>query len=41
MDVVETLRDVSPQTPCVLFTDARPGDVDTSAERTPRRARRP
>ena len=31
MEVVETLRDVSPQTPCVLFTDARPGDVDTSA----------
>jgi CheY-like chemotaxis protein len=31
MDVVETLRDVSPQTPCVLFTDSRPGDIDTSA----------
>jgi len=31
MDVVETLREVSPQTPCVLFTDARPGDIDTSA----------
>jgi GAF domain-containing protein len=31
MEVVETLRAESPQTPCVLFTDARPGDIDTSS----------
>lgn len=31
MEVVETLRDVSPQTPCVLFTEAGPSEIDTSS----------
>jgi CheY-like chemotaxis protein len=31
MEVVDALRKESPQTPCVLFTDARPGDIDTSS----------
>jgi GAF domain-containing protein len=31
MEVVETIREESPQTPCVLFTDARPDDIDTSS----------
>jgi CheY-like chemotaxis protein len=31
MEVVDALREESPQTPCVLFTDARPGDIDTAS----------
>ncbi|MFC3476196.1 GAF domain-containing protein [Halobacterium litoreum] len=31
LEVVDAIREETPQTPCVLFTDARPGDVDTSS----------
>lgn len=31
MDVVQALRETAPQTPCVLFTDVRPGEIDTSS----------
>lgn len=29
--VVDALREHAPQTPCVLFTDARPGEIDTGS----------
>jgi GAF domain-containing protein len=31
LDVVEQIRAVAPQTPCVLFTDVAPSEVDTSS----------
>lgn len=31
LEVVEALREHAPQTPCVLFTDARPGEIDTDS----------
>jgi CheY-like chemotaxis protein len=31
MDVVDALREEAPQTPCVLFTDASPGEIDTAS----------
>lgn len=31
LDVIDQLREVQPQTPAVLFTDARPGEIDTGA----------
>jgi GAF domain-containing protein len=31
LDVVDTLRAERPQTPCVLYTDVRPGEVDTAS----------
>jgi GAF domain-containing protein len=31
LDVIDHLRDVQPQTPAVLFTDARPSNIDTGA----------
>lgn len=31
LEVVEALREHAPQTPCVLFTDARPGEIDTGS----------
>lgn len=31
LDVVHAIRDIDPQTPCVLFTDVPPGEVDTAA----------
>jgi len=30
-DVVEQIRAIAPQTPCVLFTDVAPSEVDTSS----------
>jgi GAF domain-containing protein len=31
LDVVAAIRSASPQTPCVLFTDVKPGDIDTAS----------
>ena len=31
LDVVGTIRDAAPQTPCVLYTDVTPGEIDTSS----------
>lgn len=31
LDVIDHLRDTQPQTPAVLFTDARPSNIDTGA----------
>ncbi|MFC7082173.1 GAF domain-containing protein [Halorussus caseinilyticus] len=31
LDVVDALREHASQTPCVLYTDANPGDIDTSS----------
>ncbi|WP_135853534.1 GAF domain-containing protein [Halorussus salinus] len=31
LDVVGTIRERAPQTPCVLFTDVSPADIDTSS----------
>jgi CheY-like chemotaxis protein len=31
MEVVDALRETSPQTPCVLFTSVEPGDIDTDS----------
>ncbi|WP_228434468.1 GAF domain-containing protein [Natrarchaeobaculum aegyptiacum] len=31
MDVVRTIRAHAPQTPCVLFTDVPPGEIDTTS----------
>ncbi|AXR79279.1 GAF domain protein [Natrarchaeobaculum sulfurireducens] len=31
LEVVDILRTESPQTPCVLFTDVAPGDIDTES----------
>jgi len=31
LDVVRAIRDEAPQTPCVLFTDTKPADIDTSS----------
>ncbi|WP_136718147.1 GAF domain-containing protein [Halorientalis salina] len=31
LDIVETLRETNPQTPCVLFTDVKPGEIDTAS----------
>lgn len=31
LDVVGELRETSPQTPCVLFTDVKPGEIDTAS----------
>ncbi len=31
LDIVELLREQAPQTPCVLFTDVSPGEIDTAS----------
>lgn len=31
LDVVRTVRDAAPQTPCVLFTDVEPQEIDTES----------
>jgi CheY-like chemotaxis protein len=31
LEVVETIRAEAPQTPCVLYTDTRPGEIDTAS----------
>ncbi|WP_132058994.1 GAF domain-containing protein [Halorussus amylolyticus] len=31
LDVVGSIREHAPQTPCVLYTDVRPGDIDTGS----------
>ncbi|THE66419.1 GAF domain-containing protein [Salinadaptatus halalkaliphilus] len=31
LEIVETIRSETPQTPCVLFTDVSPGDIETSS----------
>ena len=31
LEAVEALREYAPQTPCVLYTDARPGEIDTTS----------
>lgn len=31
LDVVSTIREKAPQTPCVLYTDVQPGEIDTSS----------
>ncbi|CAI49014.2 receiver box response regulator [Natronomonas pharaonis DSM 2160] len=31
LDIVGAIREHAPQTPCVLFTDASPGEIDTAA----------
>ncbi|OIB57583.1 GAF domain-containing protein [Natrialba sp. SSL1] len=31
LDIVDAIRQASPQTPCVLFTDVSPGDIETAS----------
>ena len=31
MEIVETIRETAPQTPCVLFTDVSPTEIDTAS----------